>query len=164
MTVSIALFTRDLRTADNPVLTAAHRDSDAVVPLFVVDDGIVPDRCPPNRAVFLATALAELDERLRGIGGRLVVRRGEVTDVVARIAAETGASAVHLAEDVSAYATRREQALRDRLAGTDCAVRTHSAFVTAADPAVLTPATGRDHYAVFTPYFRRWVDAHQRRK
>ncbi|WP_342801235.1 deoxyribodipyrimidine photo-lyase [Nocardia sp. No.11] len=162
MTVSIALFTRDLRTADNPVLTAAHRDSDAVVPLFVVDDGIVPDRCPPNRAVFLATALAELNERLRGIGGRLVVRRGEVTDVVARIAAETGASAVHLAEDVSAYATRREQALRDRLAGTDCAVRTHSAVVTAADPAVLTPATGRDHYAVFTPYFRRWVDAHQR--
>ncbi|MGW5571506.1 cryptochrome/photolyase family protein [Nocardia thailandica] len=163
MTTSIALFTRDLRLTDNPVLTAAHRESDAVVPLFVVDDRIVPDRCPPNRAAFLATALAELDERLRGIGGRLVVRHGDVAEQVARLADETGAGAVHLAEDVSAFAAHRVRALRERLDGTGCAVVTHSAVVTAADPAVLTPATGRDHYAVFTPYFRRWVDAHQRR-
>lgn len=164
MTVSIALFTRDLRLADNPVLSAAHRESDAVVPLFVVDDRIVPDRCPPNRAAFLATALAELDERLRGIGGRLVIRHGDVTEQVARLAGETGARTVHLAEDVSAFAARRTRDLRNRLADTGTEVRTHSAVITAADPAVLTPATGRDHYAVFTPYFRRWVDAHQRHR
>ncbi|MGW4632695.1 cryptochrome/photolyase family protein [Nocardia sp. NPDC004415] len=162
MSTAIALFTRDLRLTDNPVLTAAHRDSDSVVPLFVIDDHIVPDRCPPNRAAFLAAALAELDERLRGIGGRLVVRRGDPAAEVARVVTETGADAVHLAEDVSAYATRRTDSLRERLADTGCAVHTHSAVVTAADPAVLTPATGRDHYAVFTPYFRRWLDAHQR--
>ncbi|MFD6225026.1 cryptochrome/photolyase family protein [Nocardia asteroides] len=163
MTTAIALFTRDLRIADNPVLTAAHHDTDAVVPLFVVDERIVPDHCPPNRAVFLAAALAELDERLRGIGARLVVRHGDLADQVARVVDETGAHAVHLADDVSAFAARRAAALRDRLADTGCAVHTHSAVVTAADPAVLTPATGRDHYAVFTPYFRRWIDAHQRR-
>ncbi|WP_336086104.1 cryptochrome/photolyase family protein [Nocardia sp. SSK8] len=157
---TIALFTRDLRIADNPVLTAAHRAGDTVVPLFVIDDHLVPDRCPPNRAVFLATALAELDERLRGLGGRLILRRGTVPDEVARVVTETGATALHLAEDVSAYATRRTAALRERLTG--CAVHTHPAVVTAADPAVLTPATGRDHYAVFTPYFRRWLDTHQR--
>ncbi|MFC4127161.1 cryptochrome/photolyase family protein [Nocardia rhizosphaerae] len=163
MSVSIALFTRDLRIADNPVLTAAHRESDAVVPLFVVDDGIVPDRCPPNRAVFLSSALAELDERLRGIGGRLVVRHGRVPDQLARIVRETGARSVHLADDVSAFAAHRMRTVRESLAAAGCAVHTHSAVVTAADPAALTPATGRDHYAVFTPYFRRWLDAPQRR-
>ncbi|MGW1093494.1 deoxyribodipyrimidine photo-lyase, partial [Streptomyces sp. NPDC002596] len=40
MTVSVALFTSDLRLHDNPVLHAAVRDADAVVPLFVQEDGI----------------------------------------------------------------------------------------------------------------------------
>ncbi|MGW6100063.1 deoxyribodipyrimidine photo-lyase, partial [Streptomyces sp. NPDC055157] len=35
MTVSVALFTSDLRLHDNPVLSAAVRGADAVVPLFV---------------------------------------------------------------------------------------------------------------------------------
>jgi deoxyribodipyrimidine photo-lyase len=39
MTTSIALFTRDLRVHDNPVLRAAC-EADRVVPLFVVDSGI----------------------------------------------------------------------------------------------------------------------------
>ncbi|MGW5454803.1 cryptochrome/photolyase family protein [Nocardia sp. NPDC003979] len=179
MTVSIALFTRDLRLADNPVLDAARRSADTVVPLFVVDDAIVPDRCPPNRAAFLASALTELDAGLRGIGGRLVVRRGHVATEVARVVAETGAESVHVAQDVSAFAARRENALRAALSTDahspratrvvttarhpDCTVHPHSAVITAVDPSALAPATGRDYYAVFTPYFRRWVDTHRRR-
>ncbi|KAF0842548.1 cryptochrome/photolyase family protein [Nocardia caishijiensis] len=170
MTASIALFTRDLRLADNPVLDAARRSADTVVPLFVIDDGIVPDRCPPNRAAFLASALAELDAGLREIGGHLVVRRGDVATEVARVVAETGAESVHVAQDVSAFAARREEALRAALSNsasssreTPCAVHPHSAVITAVDPSALAPATGRDYYAVFTPYFRRWVDTHRRR-
>ncbi|WP_078941356.1 deoxyribodipyrimidine photo-lyase [Streptomyces cellulosae] len=40
LSVSIALFTADLRVYDNPVLQAAVRDAERVVPLFVVDTGI----------------------------------------------------------------------------------------------------------------------------
>ncbi|WP_342215184.1 deoxyribodipyrimidine photo-lyase, partial [Nocardia farcinica] len=47
-------------------------------PLFVVDAHLVPDRCPPNRARFLAAAVRELDAELRTRGGRLIVRRGVV--------------------------------------------------------------------------------------
>ncbi|MEU2256441.1 deoxyribodipyrimidine photo-lyase [Nocardia xishanensis] len=163
MTTTVALFTRDLRVHDNPVLAAAHREGDAVVPLFVVDRDLVPDRCPPNRAHFLAAALAELDDELRAIGGRLVLRRGDVVDEVDRLVAETGAASVHLAEDVSRYSRARERALRERLRRRDCRVHAHAATITAADPESLTPSTGRDHFAVFTPYFRRWTEAHQRK-
>ena len=49
--VAIALFTRDLRVHDNPVLRAAA-DSGRIVPLFVIDDGCA-DFVRPNRAGFL---------------------------------------------------------------------------------------------------------------
>ncbi|MFE7717741.1 cryptochrome/photolyase family protein [Nocardia rhizosphaerihabitans] len=158
MSVAIALFTRDLRVHDNPVLTAAARAADQVVPLFVVDEALVPARCPPNRAHFLAAALSELDGELRARGGSLVVRRGAVVDEVERVFEETGAASVHLAEDVSRYSRGREQSLRDRLNG---AVHCHSGSVTTTS-AELVPSTGRDHFAVFTPYFRRWSEAHRR--
>lgn len=162
MTVSIALFTRDLRVSDNPVLTAAHRDG-AVVPLFVLDSGLLATGfAAPNRAAFLAAALRELDAELRSLGGRLIVRRGAVVDEVERLVAEVGARRLHLAADVSGFSRRREDALRQRLARHDCAVHVHAGSITVVDPDTLTPSSGRDHFAVFTPYFRRWAEAHRR--
>ncbi|MFE9580710.1 cryptochrome/photolyase family protein [Nocardia sp. NPDC006044] len=164
MTVTIALFTRDLRVHDNPVLTAAHREGASVVPLFVVDEAIAAGRfAAPNRARFLAAALGELDDELRAIGGRLVVRRGDVVAEVERVAAEVHADSVHIAADVSRYSQRRERALRERLEQRGCLLHVHSSTITAADPAELVPSTGRDHFAVFTPYFRRWAETHQRK-
>ncbi|GAB2664123.1 cryptochrome/photolyase family protein [Nocardia goodfellowii] len=164
MPASIALFTRDLRLRDNPVLTAAAREATEVVPLFVLDEEIVRrTRHAPNRLRFLLAALSELDDELRARGGRLVLRRGRTVDVVAQVAAEVGASAVHVAEDVSRYSQGRENALWERLSPTGCRVRTHAASITAVDPAEVKPDTGRGHYAIFTPYFRRWIETPMRR-
>jgi hypothetical protein len=53
--VSVALFIADLRVHDNPVLQAALRDAERVVPLFVVDTGIRRTGfAVPNRVAFLA--------------------------------------------------------------------------------------------------------------
>ncbi|MBF6069779.1 deoxyribodipyrimidine photo-lyase [Nocardia farcinica] len=159
---AIALFTRDLRVHDNPVLAAARDAGDAVVPLFVVDAHLVPDRCPPNRARFLAAAVRELDAELRTRGGRLIVRRGVVADEVARVVDETGARTVHLADDVSGYSAARADALRERLDRRGVRLEPHPASITTVDGDVLRPATGRDHFAVFTPYFRRWSEVPRR--
>ncbi|MEH6377898.1 deoxyribodipyrimidine photo-lyase, partial [Streptomyces sp. KLMMK] len=154
--VSIALFTSDLRLHDNPVLTAALRSAPHVVPLFVVDSGIAAAGfAVPNRAAFLADCLAALDEGLRARGGRLVVRSGEVVAQTCALAAATGAGEVHVAAGVSAYALRREERLRSVLEADGRLLRVHDAVVTAVPPGAVLPA-GKDHYAVFTPYFRRW--------
>ncbi|MEV0246603.1 deoxyribodipyrimidine photo-lyase [Nocardia sp. NPDC050712] len=164
MPTAIALFTRDLRLRDNPVLTAATRESTEVLPLFVLDDDIVhKTRHAPNRLRFLLAALTELDAELRARGGWLVLRRGKTVDVVERLAAEVGASAVHVAEDVSSFSRARETALWERLSDSGCHVRTHPATITAVDPAEMKPDTGRGHYAVFTPYFRRWIETPMRK-
>jgi deoxyribodipyrimidine photo-lyase len=157
MAVTIALFTRDLRVHDNPVLTAAHRSGDAVLPLFVVDEAILTTRyVTPNKAAFLAAALAELDDELRRIGGRLIIRRGRPGHEVQRLVAEHGVSEVHVAADVSAYSQWRERDLRERLLRHGCDLHCHVASVNVVDPAALAPSGGGDHFSVFTPYYRRW--------
>jgi deoxyribodipyrimidine photo-lyase len=156
---SVALFTADLRVTDNPVLRAAQQGADQVVPLFVLDSGVADSGfLVPNRAAFLAGCLADLDAALRRRGGRLVVRRGDVVTETCRVVAETGATEVHVAAGVSRYATRREQRLVAALEDARCAVRAHDAVVTVVPPGAVVPSAGagRDHFAVFTPYFRRW--------
>ncbi|WP_460337721.1 cryptochrome/photolyase family protein [Actinoallomurus acanthiterrae] len=158
MSVAICLFTADLRVHDNPVLRAALDAADQVVPLFVVDDGVrAAGFVTPNRAAFLADCLGDLDDALRAWGGRLVVRRGDVVREVVRVAEETGADEVHLARDVSAFAQVREGRLRDALECSGRRLRVHDQVVGVVSPGAIVPAD-RGHYAVFTPYFRRWSD------
>jgi hypothetical protein len=42
--ISVLVFTRDLRVADNPALSAAIAGSSAIVPLFVLDDDVLAGR------------------------------------------------------------------------------------------------------------------------
>jgi deoxyribodipyrimidine photo-lyase len=151
MDTAIVVFTRDLRLHDNPALHQACARARQVVPLFVADPAIA---APPNRARFLAESLADLRAGLRERGGDLVIRDGDPAAEVIALAAETKASAVYLADDVSHYATARRRELerecaRHRL---DLAL---TPGLTVVPPADLKPAGG-GHYRVFTPYWRAW--------
>ncbi|MEU8891993.1 deoxyribodipyrimidine photo-lyase [Streptomyces sp. NPDC048442] len=159
--IAVVLFTSDLRVHDQPVLRAALRGADEVVPLFVLDDGVrAAGFAAPNRRAFLADCLADLDAELRDRGGRLVVRTGAVVEEVVRVVSETGARAVHVAGGASGYALRREERLRTALAHARCELVVHDAVVTVLPPGAETPTgSGRDHFAVFTPYHRRWEAA-----
>ncbi|MBO8185052.1 cryptochrome/photolyase family protein [Streptomyces spirodelae] len=162
MATSVVLFTRDLRLRDNSPLRAAQDTADAVVPLFVQDDAIcAAGYAVPNRRAFLADCLADLDRQLRERGARLIVRTGDVVEQVCRVAHEADAHEVHMSADVSAYADRREKKLSSALAAAGRRLRVHDRMVTAVAPGEITPA-GKDHMAVFTPYFRRWEKARQR--
>ncbi|MFI9272179.1 cryptochrome/photolyase family protein [Kitasatospora sp. NPDC052896] len=160
MKASVALFTADLRVHDNPVLSSALADANGtVVPLFVLDPAV--DRAGflvPNRAAFLADCLADLDAALRKRGGRLIVRHGDVAEQVCRVAHEAGAGTVHVAGGVSGHATRREDRLRRALSASGRELRVHDAVVTVLAPGQVLPsgAKSKGHFAVFTPYFRRW--------
>lgn len=160
MTVAVALFTRDLRVHDNPVLHAAATGADRVIPLFVLDPAITGTGfAGPNRADFLARSLADLDDALRDRGAALVVRRGDPLQELAELVAEHDVTDVHLAADVSGHAQRRQDALVD---GLDARVHLHDASITAVAPGAITPSGGGAHFAVFTPYLRRWQETGQR--
>lgn len=148
MRSAVVLLTRDLRAHDQPALSAAAASAERVVPLFVLDDGILGTRfAAPNRVGFLLESLADLRGRLP-----VVVRRGDVVAETARLAAEVGAAEVHLSDDVSAYAQAREERLRRELRAE---LVVHGG-VTVVPPGELAPA-GKDHYEVFAAYWRAWA-------
>lgn len=145
---AVVLFTRDLRVHDNPALAGAAREADRVVPLFVLEERLLAGSAP--RARLLAAALHDLDRSLRRLGAALVVRRGDVAAETLRVVRESNAQAVFVAEDVSAYAHRREQRLSEQVE-----VRSFPG-ITVVPPGVVTPS-GRECYRVFTPYHRAWA-------
>lgn len=161
-TTAVVLFTRDLRVHDHPALATACRDHAEVVPLFVVDDGIrAAPTASPNRAAFLAAALADLRATMRDRGGDLLIRSGDVVAETLQVAHEIGASAVYASADVSRYAQRRERHLAGE--GEQAGVAVHFLpGVTVVPPGELLPSSG-DHYRVFTPYFRAWEATDWRR-
>lgn len=161
MGATIAVFTRDLRVRDNPVLAAACRGADRVVPLFVRDPRVLSSEFSLGRKDFLEECLSDVDSSLRVRGGRLVLRDGDPVEQIARVADEVDARRVHLAGDVSAYARRRADALTDALGRRELVI--HDDVHAVVPPGRVLPA-GRDHFAVFGPYFRRWQEAPTRRE
>lgn len=158
VTVGIVALTRDLRVHDHPALAAAVAEHDAVVVLFVVDDRVAEVGFrPANRAAFLVESLEDLDASLRTRGNALVVRAGVWPDEILRIAATTGATVVHCSDDVSAFARRRIDRLRAAAGRVGVEVRTHDGVTVL--PAGAVRPTGGDHFKVFTPYYRQWIDA-----
>ncbi|MEU6352301.1 deoxyribodipyrimidine photo-lyase [Streptomyces sp. NPDC047072] len=156
MSMSVVLFTADLRLHDHPPLRAALDGTDGVVPLFVRDRAVDGTGfAVPNRLAFLADCLRDLDAGLRERGGRLVVRSGDLVDEVCKVAAEADVDEVHMAADVSAHAHRREERLRHALESEGVRLHVHDTVTTAVAPGAVLPASS-DHFAVFTPYFRHW--------
>jgi deoxyribodipyrimidine photo-lyase len=154
---AVVLFTRDLRVHDHPALAQAVSEAEQVVPLFVLDEAILGSSfAAPNRIRFLLDSLADLRRSLRGLGGTLLVRRGDVVGETMRVVGDCRAETVFLSADVSAYAQARARALAvERVAVRTCP------GVTVVPPGELLPAGG-DHFRVFTPYWRRWAETELR--
>ncbi|MGI8521168.1 MAG: deoxyribodipyrimidine photo-lyase, partial [Actinomycetota bacterium] len=155
MSTAVVLFNRDLRVNDHPALRGAVEESELVVPLFVLDDAILQsDFARPNRLAFLLDCLRDLRAALRGRGGDLFVRSGDVVAETMAVVRRAGARAVWVSGDYSSYARLRQRRLEDACTvhGVDLAMRPGATVI---EPGAALP-TGGDHFKVFTPYFRKW--------
>lgn len=148
--VSVLWFRRDLRFADHPALAKAAARG-AVVALFVVDPALMRPAGLPRRA-FLIRSLGALDERLRSVGGRLVVRQGRPEEVVPEVVREVQATEVHVSADFGPYGAARDERVAAAL-GLVPLIRSGSPY--AVSPHRLVTKTGQP-YRVFTPYLRAW--------
>jgi deoxyribodipyrimidine photo-lyase len=152
---AVVLFTRDLRVADHPALAEAATEHEHVVPLFVLDAGLLGRS--PNRDRFLMQSLQDLDGSLVRLGARLIVRRGDVVTEAARTARQAGAAEVFVTGDVSAFARRRLTALETATTAVGARLRVRPGGEVV-EPGAVLPA-GKPAYRVFTPYHRAWLQA-----
>ncbi|KZV26106.1 (6-4)DNA photolyase [Dorcoceras hygrometricum] len=91
---SLMWFRKGIRLHDNPALQYAAKDSDFVYPVFVIDPHYMePDpnafspgsrRAGLNRIRFLLESLVDLDFNLKKLGSRLLVLKGEPSEVLSR--------------------------------------------------------------------------------
>jgi deoxyribodipyrimidine photo-lyase len=142
----------DLRVHDHPALRAAVDANERVLPLFVRDERLLHRSGP--RAAFLLESLRELDGELRGRGGGLCVRTGPPEEVVAAVAREAGACAVHRTSDVSPFARRRDAEVSKALRAGGVQPRPHGGGY-CADVSLPRTRAGRP-LTVFTPFWRAW--------
>ena len=149
---AILWLRRDLRLADQPALAAAMAAGGPVIPVFVLDD-----ETPKHRRMGAASrwwlhhSLASLDAALRGCGSRLVLRRGKADDVLAALAAETGARAIHALHHYEPWWRNTERALAGRLA----LHLYHGNYL--APPGSVLSGAGTP-YKIFTPFYRTLLE------
>lgn len=149
MEVSVVWFRRDLRLSDHPALTAAAARG-SVVPLYVVDP-VLWKTAGRARAAFLLGALRSLGASM---DHKLVLRHGDPTDEVVKLAREVGAATVFISGDHTPYGVRRDRTVHEALQRYQrTLVSVGSNYAVA--PGSVTKLDGTP-YAVFTPFSKAW--------
>ncbi|MCE9515381.1 MAG: deoxyribodipyrimidine photo-lyase, partial [Mycobacterium sp.] len=107
MPPNVLWLRRDLRLRDLPPMLEAGAGGAEVLACFVLDPRLEASAGAP-RMQFLGDSLRELTSAL---DGRLLITRGTPQDVLPRICAATGATAVHVSADLSPFGVRRDAAV-----------------------------------------------------
>jgi deoxyribodipyrimidine photo-lyase len=150
-------FRRDLRLADNPAFLAAVGSGCEVIPLYVVSQWSGHHSWTgPKRQKFLCESLAVLSTRLEGIGGKLIIRKGEALETLAALLRQSGAKALYYNRHPDPHGRQLEAKVKSLCAtlGVEC-----FGFddVSLHPPDGLFTRTGQP-YRVFTPYYHSWVN------
>jgi deoxyribodipyrimidine photo-lyase len=144
----IVWLRRDLRLADQAAFHAAAAAEGPVIPVYVLDD-----ETPRHRRMggasrsWLHHSLASLDADLRARGSRLVLRRGRCEEVLAELAARTGAVRVHALHHYEPWWRNAERAVAQRL---DLVLHDGNYL---APPGSVRTGAGQP-YRIYTPFWR----------
>ena len=154
-TPRIVWLRRDLRLADQAAFHAAAQ-AGPVIPVYVLDD-----ETPKHRAMggasrwWLHHSLEALAAELEARGSRLVLRRGRAADELAKVAEETGASAIHALRHYEPWWRNAERALKEALPP-DVAFHRHDGNFLLPPGSVTTGSGGQ--YKIFTPFYRALME------
>ena len=124
MNRTLVWFRRDLRIYDHePLYRAARRG--AVVPVFVFDRSLLHHpETGSARVAFMVNCLQHLDQDLRRLGGRLIVRSGDPVEVLPQLIEATQAEGIYSYTDCERiYGRVRDARLNQVLADRQMKIR-----------------------------------------
>ncbi|TVQ88454.1 MAG: deoxyribodipyrimidine photo-lyase [Chromatiaceae bacterium] len=151
--ITLLWLRRDLRLADNPALHAAA-GAERLLPVYIHAPS---EESPwePGAASrwWLHHSLAALDADLRARGSRLLIARGPSLATLRRLAAQTGASAVHWNRCYEPALIQRDAGIKQALRAAGLACHSHNAALLFEPWQFKT--SGDRPYRVFSAYWRR---------
>jgi len=153
MTPLILWFRRDLRLDDNPMLAAAVETGRPLIPLFIGDDSVTNLGAAARWR--MGEAVASFGQRLAGIGGALVLRRGDAATVLHELLAETGAGGVWWSRLYDPQSIERDKALKSSLLADGFEAQSFASH-TLAEPWHLETKAG-GYFKVYTPFYKAHV-------
>ncbi len=155
----ICWFRRDLRLYDNTALHyAVQQTGGAIVPVFIFDDAILQDRSigPAITAVTLEM-LQALDQSLRALGSRLIVRHGDPLAELQALIRTSAADGVVWNRDYVPQAIQRDRAVKAALRAAGQVARSFHDAVLVEPEGLLTKAAAQP-YTVYGAYSKRWQE------
>ena len=113
---TIVWFRQDLRLRDNPALHTAVARGAPVIPVYIWSPEEEGEWAPGSASRWwLHHSLAALSTDLRERGSRLILARGRAAAVLTKLAADTGATAVHWNRRYEPAAARSAQVVAEQL-------------------------------------------------
>ena len=118
-------FRRDLRLHDNPALSAACKECQEIVPLFVFDEPMLHSQMFGSACVgFMLGCLEELRRSLAEQGLMLAWRIGEPIETVIQMATDVEVDTVYWNRDYEPASLERDRTVQQRLTHQGRTVRT----------------------------------------
>jgi deoxyribodipyrimidine photo-lyase len=150
---TIVWFRQDLRLADNPAVAAAVDRRGPVIPVYIwapEEEGA----WPPGAASkwWLSLSLGALSAELEKRGSRLLVRRGPSQEALARLVAETEATAVFWNRRYEPAAIARDSDVQTQLRRRGLLAQGFNGNLLF-EPSAVANQAGRP-FRVFTPFWR----------
>ncbi len=156
--LSIFWFRRDFRLEDNTGLYYAYNNEQQVLPLFIFDKNILDDLEDKNdaRVGFIHCEITEISKSLKEFGSSLMVKYGNPLDVYKDLMEEYDIQSIYTNRDYEPYAKERDEAVEKLLKEKDIPIYDFKDQVIFEKDEILNGSG--EHYKVFTPYSRIWLE------
>ncbi|NVP17820.1 deoxyribodipyrimidine photo-lyase [Candidatus Gracilibacteria bacterium] len=151
MKKSIFWFRQDLRTFDNKGLIEAIKNSNELLPIFILDKNIIPDFLGLNdkKFLFLKEALLNLDLELNKIGGKLTIYHDYPEKIIPEICKKYNINTIFTNKSYSIYGKKRDEKILD------FSLKNNIDFLSFNDFLLVEPEE-IEQRKVFTPYYKLW--------
>lgn len=152
--LSVHIFTRDLRLYDNTALVNALQQSDRVLPVFIFDERQLSNPFKGNNSFeFMVNSLVELNEELKQKGSQLNFYKGIAHEIINKLIEKINVGAVFANRDYTPFSRERDNAIADV-----CRYK-NIPFNLYADALLNEPEqvykTDGNPYTVFTPFMKK---------
>lgn len=157
-TIALLWLRRDLRLHDHAALAAGCALQQPLQPVFIFDTDILArfTHKQDRRLTFIVHTLHQMQQKLTGQGGGLVIAHGGAEELIPRIAQTLQAKHLVAARDHEPATRARDRAVFDSLKSQGCtmhAVDDH--FLIYAGSDILKNQSG-GFFKVYTPFARHW--------